>query len=240
MICKLCGLDKKLVKAHIIPDFMYSSMYGSKHTLVEVSLDNLNNRKVIQTAHKDKNILCATCDNEVIGSYERYASKILFDESIFKCVINDHGLKSYETTINYREFKLFLLSILWRSSITSLSYFKHISIGKYEEVIRSMLFNNQPYTSDVFPISIIKLEPVKSQHSKVGLDPITTLVSNPKWCVFVLNGFTYSFVLSHQAKDFEHDSFAIKEDNLLIIPVLEGKEAIEHINTMAAKEVLKA
>lgn len=239
MECKLCKQNKKLIKAHIIPDFMYGTMYGEKHTIVQVSLDNTSDKKVMQTAHYDKNILCATCDNEVIGSYERYASKIMSNNALFEERINNEGVKHYETSIDYTMFKLFLLSILWRSSITTLPFFKHLSIGHYEEKVRRMLLHKQSLTSEVFPMTVIKVTPDKEGHSKVVIDPITTTGSEPLYSVFVINGFVYSFLLDDNISDFEFDSFAVKEDNRLIIPILEGQEATDYIYSIAQRQLWK-
>lgn len=239
MICKLCGLDTKLVKAHIIPDFMYGTMYDKKHTIVQVSLDNTNNRKVMQTGHYDKTLLCATCDNDIIGSYERYASNIIFDNTLFEERLNEEGVKHYEIPIDYSKFKLFLLSILWRSSVTTLPFFKHLSIGHYEEKVRKMLLHKQPFTSEVFPMTVIKVTPDKERHSKIVVDPITTLGTKPFYSVFLINGFVYSFLLDHHVIDFEFDSFAVKEDNRLIIPILEGQDATNYIYNIAQRQLWK-
>lgn len=239
MACKLCGLDTKLVKAHIIPDFMYGTMYGEKHTIVQVSLDDISNRKVMQTGHYDKTILCATCDNDIIGSYERYASKIISDKTLFTERLTPEGVKHYEMSIDYPIFKLFLLSILWRSSITTLPFFKHLSIGHYEEKVRKMLLDRQSFTSEVFPMTVVKVNPDKEGHSKVIVDPITTIGTKPFYSVFLINGFVYSFLLDDNVIDFEFDSFAVKEDNRLIIPILEGQEATDYMYNIAQRKLWK-
>jgi hypothetical protein len=93
MKCKLCGLDKKLVKAHIIPNFMYSGLFSKTHDIISANLSNPKSKKKIQTGYFDKNILCESCDNEIIGSYERHAHRVLFDEQY----TNEDNLKSKMT-----------------------------------------------------------------------------------------------------------------------------------------------
>lgn len=134
-ICKLCLKEKELLKkSHIVPDFIYreSEIYDAKHRIRSFTKDDvLAGRKVKleQSGIYVANILCANCDNVVIGSYERYASMAIYGKAVPvekspKC---ENYLIGAETiticeNVDYRQFKLFLLSIFWRASIISQSF----------------------------------------------------------------------------------------------------------------------
>jgi hypothetical protein len=81
MKCKLCCIDKKLLKkSHIIPEFMYQDLFDEKHRIFEVLFkpDLQLQNKTRQSGGYDKDILCDKCDNKVLGSLERYASLALY------------------------------------------------------------------------------------------------------------------------------------------------------------------
>ncbi len=53
--------------------------------------------------------------------------------------------------MNYTKFKLFLLSILWRASISSRPFFNEINLGTHEEVIRKMILQGNAGDIDDYP-----------------------------------------------------------------------------------------
>ena len=162
--CKLCKLERELIgRSHIIPEFLYknSGLYDELHRIRLFSVEDLISGKkpsLPQSGVNDVNILCAECDNIRLGDrLENYAKKAIYgggslpaDESP-NCLnyFNDNNQTfAICTNLSYTKYKLFLLSILWRASISSKSFFKRINIGEHEEVIRKMIFENDPKTYD--------------------------------------------------------------------------------------------
>ncbi|MDZ7741060.1 MAG: hypothetical protein U5Q03_04740 [Bacteroidota bacterium] len=85
----------------------------------------------------DSNILCEECDNKILGNLESYSSIVLGEESG-----NQDLYPTYEKKINqikseiftFRKCKLFkiqtfLLSIIWRASISRQKIFDSVSLG---------------------------------------------------------------------------------------------------------------
>ena len=166
--CRLCLQDKKLIKAHIIPDFLYNGMKAEndKNIFYEVTYD-LNRKesrlKKIQTGDFDKNILCEDCDNRIIGgNYERYAKKSMYGKNIdpkiapiCKNYIIPNNSTEYSIckNIDYGKMKLFLLSILWKASITDRKSFKDVQLGdKHEERLRKLIYENIIPNETEYPI----------------------------------------------------------------------------------------
>src|SRR5680860_485642 len=152
--CRLCLQDKKLISAHIIPEFMYSRMKDEKNVFYEMHL-KLNKEKIrsrkVQTGEFDKTILCEDCDNRIIGAnYEKYAQLSMYGSNLDPKLApictnyknpNDGTQYSLCTNIDYGKMKLFLLSILWRASITKRKLFDEVILGeKHEERIRKILY----------------------------------------------------------------------------------------------------
>lgn len=160
MKCKLCNSDKKLLKkSHIIPEFMYQDLFDDKHRIFEVLLkpnSQLKN-KTRQSGGYDKNLLCDDCDNKVLGSLESYASLALYGG--IELTIDRRSNPNSSAYINikgidYQKFKLFLLSIVWRASISNLPIFQNVKLGGHESIIRKKIFTNSPGVSAEYPCAI--------------------------------------------------------------------------------------
>jgi hypothetical protein len=167
-ICKLCKKEKKLIEAHIIPKFMFKKMKDENHSFYDITynLDTKETKsKKTQKEDYDKNILCGDCDNGIIGGiYEDYAKDALYGENLNpeiapKCKnfknTDDGAEYSICENIDYTKMKLFLLSLLWRASITDRPVFKEVSIGsKHEEIIRKMIYEKITPLETEYPIVI--------------------------------------------------------------------------------------
>ena len=165
--CRLCLQEKALLrKSHIIPDFMYNGVFDEKHRLIPTEVDANTRRirkgKPVQTGEFEGGILCNECDNNVLGGYEDYASKTLYggifsgNAPIFENFTQEKDgiIFTQCRNLDYRRFKLFLLSILWRSSICTRPFFDKVSIGPHEEMIRRMLLEGNAGSPDAYPIAL--------------------------------------------------------------------------------------
>jgi len=122
--------------------------------------------KKFQTGEYDRDILCAKCENEVLCQrYEDYAAKVyqLIDSKLksfkgikIELITNKNGVNGkYINGIDYTKFKLFLLSILWRASISKRDFFDQVKLGnKHEEIIRKMIFDENPKQPEDYPCFI--------------------------------------------------------------------------------------
>jgi hypothetical protein len=92
-----------------------------------------------------------------LGSLERYASLVLYG-GIELTIENsqDQNKSTYISVkgIDYRKFKLFLLSILWRANISNLPIFQKVNIGEHEQIIRDKILSNNPGSSVEYPCAI--------------------------------------------------------------------------------------
>jgi hypothetical protein len=156
MKCNLCLQDKELLKnSHIIPDFMYRELFDEKHRFVKGNLISKKG-KMLQSGEKEPNILCASCDNVLLGSnLEGYANKVLYGGNIgakTQIQTNQHGVTfTYTAGIDYKKFKLFLLSLIWRCSISNRDFYENVDLGPYEETLRTMIYSGNPGTQMEFP-----------------------------------------------------------------------------------------
>jgi hypothetical protein len=140
---------------------MYKELYDEEHKLYRVDFSDPSKYERPPTGEYDQDILCLDCDSKIIGNrYDDYAAKV-FEQENFVQISQGKNVGELLTTdiskIDYTKFKLFLLSILWRASISKRKLFSAVNLGPYEEIIRDMLYNQDPGEPNDFPCYIIAL-----------------------------------------------------------------------------------
>ena len=246
-LCKLCTLEKPLiVRSHIIPDFMYkhSGLYDELHRIRLFSVEDLINGKkpfLPQSGVYEGNILCADCDNVRLGNnLEQYTKKAIYGggslpiEECPDCVNyfnDDDEMFAICTNLNYLKYKLFLLSILWRASISSKPFFKSINLGDHEEIIRKMIFENNPKTFDEYPILVTTSAMDENFSADIIVEP-TQMVDKDgmETCYFIIGGFIYIFKLGKYLGDIARlKRQTITEENKITILKLKNGETMKLI-----------
>lgn len=163
--CLLCDEKKTLIEAHIIPEFFYKNLglyepdkkgQGRIHAATIIK-DKFNiNKKGIPKGIYDKNILCKCCDNFINEEYEYYSKQLLFDNSE-KNTDNTNGTITF-LNIDYIKFKLFVLSMFWKASISKRTEFKNMKFpNDIENLIKKMIINKDAGSPNEFPIILFYL-----------------------------------------------------------------------------------
>jgi hypothetical protein len=129
-------IETKLCNAHIIPaGFARFVRNESSHNL-ELNAEG-SRRSRHQLGIFDSNILCADCDR-ALGVYDEYALQICKN-------FNGPKLKTQESLFALPDtrgeiFAKFVLSVLWRASISKRPEYSAVALGKYEEIACRILF----------------------------------------------------------------------------------------------------
>lgn len=235
--CKLCLEEKELLnKSHIIPNsFFKISLDGEKYLFRTSNKDILEHRenpKKIYTGEFEPGILCKECDNNKIGKFEQYGLKVLHkgfsskNNFIEKTdVLNPKGFNySIIKNVDYFKFKIFLLSILWRSSISSRDFFKDVSLGPYKNILRKMINDEDPLESKDFPILVYMPHDKKLNLKSLIGQPLKIKFENKTSYVFVLNGLIFIYLITSEVIDPGILDFTINKKNQFRISHLpEGK-----------------
>jgi hypothetical protein len=182
-ICRLCGLEKQLIKAHIIPRKLYEPIREA--SIGKPPSDKVPRMYVVGTEQKSKqfqsgiydaSILCRECDGDLIGVWDNYGQKFLLSPSFSENHLFDNLGKSAAYRIkefDYKQLKLFFMSILWRAAITSDLFFAQIKLGSWEEKLRKMILAQDPGNESDFSVVLFKYEGDLSAglfHSKLVTD----------------------------------------------------------------------
>jgi hypothetical protein len=246
-ICKLCTLEKALIgKSHIIPNFLYehSGLYDEMHRIRLFSVQEMIDGKkpsLPQSGVYEGNILCAECDNKRIGAnLEQYAKKAIYGGGqlpLNECPECDNFTNEEMDTfaicknLSYSKYKLFLLSILWRASISSKSFFKRINIGEHEEIIRKMIFENDPKKFDEYPIFVFSSALDEDFTSDIIVEPTQAVDDNGMLtCYFVIGGFIYIYKVGQFLGDKDRlKKQTITEENKMTILLMKTGETMNFL-----------
>lgn len=200
--CKLCGEEKELCRrSHIIPNFMYQDLFDEKHRLhlVRSERGKLQHMGFRQSGEYDGGILCQSCDNAKLGKLERYASQTMYGglPLIMEPRQTHEGLRYWDIAeLDYTQFKLFLLSVLWRASISKESLFQEVRLGPYEKPIRQMLLTGDPGEQLRFPCWIRTYLNFKDIPSDVLAPPSRLKVDGGFAYQFLIAGTIYTFFIT--------------------------------------------
>lgn len=216
-ICKLCGNEKKLIRAHIIP----TAFFEANNFLISSVKKYAQQRK---TGPYDPRILCADCDNGVIGRLDDYGCEIFLErknvilEKIYNPVqpsqfINKYSLKD---KTGYHNLGRFIISILWRASVSLHEDFVDFSLGEYEEFAKRTILDICYDFGSIFSIAVSFLcdLPVKVN----SFSSVPTIIKNVNFYIFII-GFYKIFIKFGKEElpiDMKHMILSSKNDLLMI------------------------
>lgn len=156
MICKFCGQEKKLIKAHIIPKNFYTARKEDRYLCI---IPKIKQCIFKQNGGYDSNILCGDCDNNILGEFDKEGYRVLFgDFDKYKYILMPPHYKIYQLDsidFDYIKLRKFFISILWRASISQLKEWSNINLGGYEKKALDILKGKKEYP-ELFKIEIYK------------------------------------------------------------------------------------
>lgn len=220
-ICKLCHNEKDVIKrSHLFPNFMYKGIPDEKNRMYVLSSKDPKERKTVQTGAIDKYILCADCDNRILGQLERYANNSFFSKPYLTTSEGFVQLKPNTgvsiiacSNLDYSRFKLFLESLLWRASVSSHVMFTDFKLsGEQEEQLRQSLLNHQPLEETSFPCAVMTCEISDVLTDFVVVDPY-----KKGMVTFFISEFIYTFYWGKNRLEDHTMTLTIKPDNTMAI-----------------------
>lgn len=189
MRCKFCGTNEKLVKAHIIPRSLYGfpNEPGYAPFLIITNVKGHFKSKSPNGIY-DSALVCKGCE-ELFNEGDKYAYKVFIKQRDLWRKVLRHGLAIHipPSDFDYRKFKLFILSLLWRASETSQPFFGKIKLEQHTPIIRKMIEEGSIGSPDDYSINLAVFD---SRMSKsMLLDPDRTRFSGINYVRFYLAGF---------------------------------------------------
>ncbi|SDS95846.1 hypothetical protein SAMN05216490_2176 [Mucilaginibacter mallensis] len=219
---------------------MYQELYDENHKLISFNPQNyVNGEKRIKnpsSGEYEGGILCKNCDNNIIGSYETYAAKALFGEKLNteeSPILKNNADKGDNTqfsifnNVDYRKFKLFLLSILWRASISKRATFGYINLGPHEDILRKMILDGDPGTEHEYPIFTMTYLNDKKMPRDIILTPTRKRTkAGHIFYIFPIGGLIYSYYVNskyHPLPDYVKIGTISKDNKFIIVNIPKGE-----------------
>lgn len=135
--CKMCGHEKKLIKAHVIPKVFYPLSGSTKILSAEPSMFP---RKAPIGVY-DEGLLCAECDG-ALGIYDQAFAEQLLKQSGEVVPSTEGGIKIYRVK-SADIIRKFALSVAWRAHHSSHEMFRSVNLGPYADAFKREIKSDQ-------------------------------------------------------------------------------------------------
>lgn len=231
--CALClTRDIQLCNSHIIPEFLYNlpEDQAERNELRLWSSDRASHPKRRPVGVYDR-LLCRACEDR-FQKLEDYASLLLYDEDgRVKVMGHDLGMLFEFCGVDYKQFKLFLLSMLWRLSVSRSHDFKAVQLGDHEERLRSMLLGDDPGEWSSFGCVISYCPLLRQRHPEIDFREMAVfpeLIGGPEEYPkirMVFGGLYWQYHITLDGLDKSIEPLFVGEDGVLRIPKL-GEDAL--------------
>lgn len=132
--CKLCGELRRLGNSHIIPAAFYKPYQEEKKAAILVSNTRGTLPKRSRCGVYDQTILCKDCE-KLFQAFDDYAAKIFLTETDlhFRAVKTRSGVMGFQADdVDQNLLLQFLISVLWRASVSSQDFFSRVDLGPFE------------------------------------------------------------------------------------------------------------
>ncbi len=237
MICKLCGKDKKLIKAHIIPESLWPHRKHGGMQKVYSSINKYYPKRSPKGIY-DTSILCEDCE-KLFSPWDDYAKELLLSD-IEKDYIIEHGkkvcfeIKDYV----YPKLKLFFISLLWRASVSTKEFYQDVKVSNFENQLKKMIIEKDPGDEDCFSVILGRWDDAAiGQGIGLGiLSPWKRRFSGINYYSFYFGfGFVASIKVDRRPVPKPFRLGIMKPNNPLYIYIFQfsGSEEIKHIHKIS-------
>lgn len=219
-VCQRCGIDKKLVAAHIVPKVFWGLPPQEAGSLAIVSDSDGWRTKRSPAGIYDENILCSSCD-EFIGTFDQHgAENLLRGGSQRRQIGPDLVCREYSTA-QANQIIRFMCSVLWRAAISKNSFYSRIDLGPYLSMVRNAFENQNCNGSLEFIIEEFDKDSIPQ------MDPFMSRIETRRVATVFANRFLFHIKLDQQTFSSEMKKIAI-QNGRPVITTIKNWETSKH------------
>jgi hypothetical protein len=212
MSCKGCGENKKLIRAHIIPESFFVGLKSDGKGPLMVA-DELQYPKRAPIGVYDRAILCHDCEQK-FQDIDNYGQQILLKSELKSGEVN--GAVYYKiSNANYELLKLFFISILWRASVSTQPYYSKVQLGKFEWIAKNIVWNRQFENYEEFSFILARF--TDNEFGTAMLNPRRLRFSGVNYYIFYLYGFILYVKVDQRQTPLIFKPFIMKENQDLLV-----------------------
>ncbi len=217
--CALCLENKDLVKSHIIPNSFFKRI-KPKGKATEINVYSAKPRRTVQNSWYE-NLLCSDCET-LLSEWERYSIGVIYTPEVVG-VKKEIGSKLGERWfgVDYKKFRLFQLSILFRSAVAKGSAYANVRLSEKELTqLRDSLVKSDPIEPHKYGCIVsVLLNPVdnKKLNKTVG-SPSFDIRNGRKQFIFVFGGYIWEYRLPNLTYKDIKKGFFLNKNGFLKCP----------------------
>jgi len=215
MICKGCYADKQLVKAHIIPESFFRDLRADEKTLLLISNRAGVHKKKAPIGVYDETILCRECEDR-FEHIDDYAAKVLVNNDGIEKIRSNGEVTAYRLNeVDTDLIKLFVISLLWRASISRQDFYKKVNLGPLEQKAKDLVWEGSTGNRHDFSFVLAKFDDTE-KISKVILEPHSERWFGRKYYRFYIASYVLYVKVDSQNTPKIWERF-ISSDNTLLL-----------------------
>lgn len=216
MLCRFCRINPSSVDAHIIPRSFFVEHADNKYPSQQITdLENVFPKRLPIGVY-DSNILCASCE-ALYFSADDYGYEFFHPPIEYPLITDGNGNHAYLIKdIDYDKLKLFLLSVLWRASVSTHDFYARVNLGPDEEKIRRLLQQRDPGTPDEYSVFLQRFDYPSSLVPI--LCPLKELFDDVEMYQLVLNGFLVYIKIDEKPLPQELRAIMLRPEQPLLVP----------------------
>ena len=196
MKCKFCNEEKKLIKAHAIPESFFRPLRDGNTPPKLVTNKTGVYPKKSPIGIYDTTILCRDCEDQ-FGPWDDYAQLLLLQkfQNADKLKHNGKEVGYKVLSFDYNKLKLFFISVLWRAHASSQPFYSRIKLGPFADIAKDHIINKDPGSPDDFAVILAYFE------EPIGMsnfDPFIEKYDGLNYYRFYMAGFCPVIKVDHR------------------------------------------
>jgi hypothetical protein len=207
--CRLCLEEKELRKSHVLSEFLYEQTYErsdpeqpKQGRMLKVPADTDEKPRQLQKGLRER-LLCGRCEQHLNRIGEQYASRVI--KRIDETEVSTGEQYTIVTGVEYRPFKLFLMTQLWRAGVASDAFWKEVRLGPHEERLREMLLQANPGKPHEYACEIFRnRDPgdlAGDLASRAVVQPMVGRSTGHTYYGFIARGYAWRYIVSSHSKE---------------------------------------
>jgi hypothetical protein len=178
-----------------LPEFVYRPSYDPTHTAIE--LDTRKGRRGKRRKGFTERLFCAACESR-FNRWETYFANVWLNPAKTKRPRRLYDKLIQVPGLDYTQFKLFHLSVIWRAGIAKHPMFSNVRLGGQEQKLRTRILDSNPGAPDDYPFFAIALRDPKTYgfQDQIVMGPEAARVNGHWVYTFIFGGVQWHYYVS--------------------------------------------
>lgn len=216
MICRGCNQNKSSIRAHVIPESFFRDLRAGQNTLKLISNVDGVHPKRMPIGVYDEEMLCQECEYK-FQALDDYAAKLLIGNSEIEELRQNGSVIGYKIPqVDYGLLKRFVISLLWRASISKQDFYRKVDLGVLEVLAKKLIWEESPGEKDDFSFVLAKFDG-EGTLSKAMLDPHPERWYGRRYYRFYIGGFVLYVKADSQVTPQKWARFIPCDNNLYVV-----------------------